>query len=290
MFRKAIIIGVGQIGASMGMNLVARKLAGEVIGAGRDSRNLTEAVERRAIHRFVRVGAPGHSAAVPKRDVPLLRDLGSKDLVLLAAPVRTIRELLKQMPNGPLIIDVGSTKAAIVDEASRRGLRFVGCHPIAGNEIPGARGADKDLFRGKVCVVTPSRGMSSNDLQQVKRLWSRMGAKVVMMPAPQHDRLLAVFSHLPHVLAYTLMGFADITSVPRALFEGLGSFRSATRVAASSPEMWRDIFLENRDAVLASLDDWLESIRKVRRLIARRDATGLFNFLSAAQKKRGKVS
>jgi len=275
-FRKAVIIGVGQIGASVGMNLVGHRLAREVSGIGRAPGNLRIALRKRSIHR---VGSMAD-----------LTQLGSDDLIVLSTPVRTLRELMRKIPDGPLVIDVGSTKATIVEESVKRGLRFIGCHPIAGNEIPGARGAEKSLFRDRVCVVTPSRGASSKDLQTVKRLWSRMGAKVVMMSAPTHDRLLALFSHLPHVLAYTLMSFADLSLVPRVMFKGLGSFRSATRVAASSPEMWRDIFLENRGAVLTALDDWLASIRKLRRLIARRDAGGLFNFLSAAQKKRGKVS
>lgn len=272
MFDKVVIIGVGQIGASVGMNLVAKKLAKEVVGVGRSSGNLREATRRRAIQR-----------AGDIRELSLLQ---SNDLIVLAAPVRAIRELLKKMPKGPLIVDVGSTKAAIVAEASRRRLRFVGCHPIAGTEIPGARGADKNLFRGKVCLITPSRGVASGDVAVVRRLWTRLGAKVIAMPAPQHDRLLAVFSHLPHVLAYSLMAFADSASVPRSLFAGLGSFRSATRVAASSAEMWRDILLENQAAVLSAIDGWSKSLAVLKRLISEGDAAGLLRFLSKARKKR----
>ncbi|HSA60593.1 MAG TPA: prephenate dehydrogenase [bacterium] len=280
MFRKAVIIGVGQMGASLGMNLVAKKLAKEVVGVGRNPRNLREAVRRHAIHRGVLVRA--------WRAMPLQRD----DLIVLATPVRTIRDLLKRMPKGPLIVDVGSTKAAIVAEASKRRLRFVGCHPIAGTEIPGAKGAEKDLFRGKVCLMTP-RGLSSKkDVALVRRLWTRLGASVEIMTPAAHDRLLASVSHLPHVLAYTLVNFvagAPLAGLSKDLFAGLGSFRSATRVAASEPMMWRDILLENRNAVLSALEGWMKEVGALRRLIARRDAAGLARYLSRSQAERLRI-
>ncbi len=281
MFRKAVIIGVGQIGASVGMNLVAKKMAKEVIGVGRDPGNLREALRRKAIHRGVPVAA--------WRAMPLQQN----DLIVLATPVRTIRDLLKTMPKGPMILDVGSTKSTIVAEASKRRLRFIGCHPIAGSEIPGAKAAEKDLFRGKVCLVTPSVASSKKDVALVRRLWTRLGARVEIMTPAAHDRVMAAFSHLPHVLAYSLIGFvsgAPLTGVPKSLFAGLGSFRSATRVAASSPQMWRDIFIENRNAVLSSLDKWIKEVGVLRRLIARRDAAGLRRYLSRSQKNRLRVS
>lgn len=276
MFRKAVIIGVGQIGASIGMNLVAKKLAREVIGVGRNPRNLREALRRRAIHR---VGAI--------HELPLQ---GVADLIVLATPVKTIRDLLKKMPKGTLVIDVGSTKSTIVAEAGRRRLRFVGCHPIAGTEVPGAVGAQRDLFRGKVCLMTPGRGVSRSDVKTVRRLWTRLGSKTLTMNPNSHDRLLAQFSHLPHVLAYTLAAQAPATSLPESFSAGLGSFRDATRVAASSPAMWRDIFLENRPYVLQAIDRQVREIQFLRGLIARGSLGGLFRYLSRAQKRRAKIS
>jgi prephenate dehydrogenase len=289
MFDKAVIIGVGQIGASTGMNLVTKRLAKEVIGVGRDAGNLRQALRCKAVNKIV--GAKlvfTHQGR--SRGSPLLAHLSSNDLVILATPVRTIRDLLKKMPRGPLIIDVGSTKATIVAEAKGRGLRFIGCHPIAGTEVPGAAGAEKDLFRGKVCIVTPSKGTSPSDLAQVKRLWKRLGAKVIVMTPATHDRLLATFSHLPHVIAYSLAGGAPVASVPRGFFAGLGSFGSATRVAASSPEMWRDILLENRPDVLAAIGRYTKDLKALRGLIAQRNAPGLLRHLTRAREKRLQVS
>jgi prephenate dehydrogenase len=275
MFRKVVIVGVGQIGASLGNGDHRRKLAKEVVGVGRDPKNLKVAIRKRAIHRV------GAIHELPLQD--------TNDLIILATPVRTIRELLKKMPKGPLIIDVGSTKTAIVSEAKKRKLRFIGCHPIAGTETPGAAGAEKDLFRRRVCVVTPSKGTSPKDSTAVEKLWKRLGATVVRMAPEAHDRALAAFSHLPHVIAYSLIAQSPVASVPRSLFAGLGSFRSTTRVAASSPEMWRDIFLENRQAVLAAVDRQARECAALKKLIAKRDAAGLLRYLSRAQAKRRSI-
>ncbi|HEX5035861.1 MAG TPA: prephenate dehydrogenase [bacterium] len=275
MFRKVVIVGVGQIGASLGMNLIARKMARDVVGIGRDPENLRVAMRKRAIHRVGSI-----------RELPLQ---GPDDLIILAAPVRTIRDLLKKMPKGPLIIDVGSTKAAIVSEAKKRSLRFIGCHPIAGTERPGAAGAEKDLFRGRVCVVTPSKGTSPKDAAAVAKLWKRLGSSVLRMAPEAHDRALAAFSHLPHVIAYSLIAQSPVASVPRSLFAGLGSFRSTTRVAASEPTMWRDIFLENRKAVLAAVGRQAREFAALKKLIAKGDADGLLRYLSRAQAKRRSI-
>lgn len=275
MFRKVVIVGVGQIGASLGMGIIAGKMAKEVVGVGRDPKNLKVAIRKRAIHR---VGS-----------IQELPQLDAKDLILLATPVRTLRELLKKMPKGPLIIDVGSTKTAIVSEAKKRKLRFIGCHPIAGTETPGAAGAEKDLFWGRVCVVTPSKGTSPKDAAAVAKLWKRVGSTVVRMAPEAHDRALAAFSHLPHVIAYSLIAQSPVASIPRSLFAGLGSFRSTTRVAASSPEMWRDIFLDNRKAVLATVDRQARELAVLKKLIAKGEAAALLRYLSRAQAKRRSI-
>jgi prephenate dehydrogenase len=256
------------------MNLVAKRLAQEVVGVGRDPKNLLEAVRRRAIDR-----------AGALQELCLLKD---GDLVVLATPVRTIRDLLGKMPRGPLIVDVGSTKSAILAEASRRRLRFVGCHPIAGTEVPGAAGAQKNLFRGKVCIVTPVSGTRGEDLSRARRLWKHLGSTVILMSPKAHDRLLARFSHLPHVLAYALMA-TPVADKPRGIFAGLGSFRSATRVAGSEPAMWRDILLENRDNVLPVLDGFTRNLEILKGLLTRRDAAGLHRYLLRARARRLKI-
>lgn len=276
-FKKAVIVGVGQLGASVGMNLVAKRLAQEVVGIGRRRANLRKALRRKAIHR---IGST--------------KDLAAADLIVLATPVQGIREYLKRVSQmrgaggeryrPPLIIDVGSTKASIVKDAERLGLRFIGCHPIAGTEKAGAMAADRNLFRNQFCMITPPAGASKGDIQRVKGLWKRLGARTVLMDAKQHDRFFAVSSHLPHVLAFSLSRLAG-----RALAQKQGvfsSFKDATRVALSPVEMWRDIFLENRTEVLRALGDMDRELKILRSLIVAKKKTGLKSFLKRAQKVR----
>jgi len=276
LFDKVLIIGVGQLGTSIGMNLISKKLAREVIGAGRSLKNLRDAVGMRAIHRFVRVR---EGYAVPLR--------GENDLIILATPVRTIRESLKMLPKGPLIIDVGSTKASIVKEADRRRLRFVGCHPIAGIEKGGARAGNKNLFRGRLCVVTASPRTSSKDQKCVEAFWKRLGARTVSMSPAVHDRLFAITSHLPHVLAFSLSRLAgkNVTLKKDAPFV-FTSFKDATRVALSPVEMWRDIFLENRTEVVRAIDGMIAEMKGLRSLISSKRSKDLMNFLTHARKTR----
>lgn len=249
------------------MNLVAKRLAHEVIGVGRRRANLKEALRRKAIHR-----------------IGTAKDLNDADLIVLATPVGAIRDYFKTVPKTPLILDVGSTKASIVKDAERRGLRFVGCHPVAGTEKAGAVAADRNLFRNQFCMITPPRGASKSDVRRVKSLWKRFGARTVLMKAERHDRFFAVSSHLPHVLAFSLSRLAG-----RALSQKQGvfsSFKDATRVALSPVEMWRDIFLENRTEVLRALGDMARELKTLRALIVAKKKTGLKSFLQQAQRVR----
>src|SRR5579885_1405104 len=241
LFHRAVIVGVGQLGASIGMNLVSKKIAREVIGVGLSRCNLQKALKRKALNR-----------SGSFRD---LLGLESGDLIILAAPVRTIRASLKTLPKGPLIIDVGSTKTSIVREARRRRLRFIGCHPIAGTEKGGATSGDSKLFRGRTVILTPGRSVRPSDLRLVTDLWKKLGAKTDRLAPEEHDRVFAVTSHLPHALAFGLSRVAGqkLQAARHAPFV-FASFRDATRVAESPVDMWRDIFLENAPEVLKVLD------------------------------------
>ena len=195
LFNRVVIVGVGLIGSSIGLNLVKKKLAREVIGVGRNPKNLQMAVKREAVHRFV------GSA----KSLPLLESLSEDDLVILATPVRQIIETLPHLPKIPLITDVGSTKASIIKEATRRGLRFVGSHPIAGTEKSGAGAGTIHLFEKRVCLLTPSRGASSRDVNRIQKLWKLCGSRTVRLSASEHDEILSWVSHLPHAVVFALV-------------------------------------------------------------------------------------
>lgn len=280
LFDKVVIIGVGLIGASLGMNLVHHRLAREVIGVGRSRRNLNEAFRRKAINR----------AVVSSQALPVLKRLGRNDLVVLAAPVETILDYLKALPRRPLVIDVGSTKGSIIKIALRRKLRFIGSHPIAGTEKGGAAAGERDLFRGRVWIVTPGRNSSPKDLRKLSGLIRRVGSKPVTMDPIRHDRLFAAISHLPHAAAFTL-----VASIPRILPTvregqfGFGSLRDMTRVAASPPEVWRDIFLQNKTFLLRAITAYQKELSRLVKLIIK--GRGLLKYLQTAQEvHRGLVS
>lgn len=275
MFERTYIIGVGLLGSSLGMNLISKKLSREVVGVGRDMANLKMAQRRKAIHRYIVAGS--------KNETGILT-LTSKDLVILAAPVTINAEYLKKIPAGVLVIDVGSVKGEIVRVADRFKKRFVGCHPIAGTEKTGAIAGEKDLFKNRFCIITPSKKSSKSDVLAVTKLWKSVGAIPQLMTAAKHDALFALTSHLPHVLAYTLMSQAVKNLKVQDWKFAFTSFRDATRVAASSVTMWADILIENKKEVLKAVSIFKQQLHLLEALIAKEDKKTLLNFLSQGQR------
>ena len=271
-FNKAVIIGVGQIGASLGLNLTGRRMAREVIGIGRNPKNLREAIRTGAIHRVGNVGE--------------LSLLGKNDLVILATPVRAIVDYFKKLSNKPLVIDVGSTKGGIVREGKRRSLLFIGCHPIAGTEKAGASAGDKNVFRGNLCIVTPTKA-SNSDVRKIEAFWKSLGAKVVVMEVHRHDQIFAAVSHLPHAAAFGLMtAVARLVRFPRDAQFIFSSLKGMTRIAASPAEMWCDIFLENRNSILVGLGHFLLELKRLKTLIAAGESRPLLRYIEKARKIR----
>lgn len=283
-FTQAVIIGVGLIGGSVGMILRRKGLASSVVGVGRRVENLKTAVNVGAIDRYV---------VDPKEAVK------DADLVILATPVDTYERHLNDWASclrpGAIVTDVGSVKGNLVVQSERRmpaGAHFVGAHPIAGKEKTGAAAGSEDLFTGRRCIVTPTRQTDPQALEQVQSLWQAAGAVVLTMDPFLHDKILGAVSHLPHVAAFALMNaLVDIrTQVPGLDLAGHsgGGLRDTTRIAASSPEMWRDIFLWNRDNVVAWIRAYERSLGELRQLIQTGDAAGVEKMLERAKEEREK--
>lgn len=277
MFERTYIMGVGLLGSSLGMNLVSKKLSREVIGVGRDPANLKIAQRRKAIHRYI--------VADSKNETEILI-LTSKDLVILAAPVATNAEYLKKIPAGTLVIDVGSVKGEILSAANKLKKRLVGCHPIAGNEKTGAQSGDKNLFKKRFCILTPSKQASRADILAVSTLWKKVGSVPQWMTAAQHDALFALTSHLPHVLAYTLMSQALKNLKSEDWKFAFSSFRDATRVASSSTSMWADILIENKNEVLKAVRDFKKHLHTLEAFIEKKNKKSLLRLLNEAQRQR----
>lgn len=261
MFRKMVVAGVGLVGGSLALAARKRDFVGEVIGYGRGEGNLRLARERGIIDRYF--STPG--------DIP-----SGVDLLILATPVQATAPLaasfLRALKPGCLVSDVGSVKAKIVREMEKLlppEIPFVGAHPIAGGERWGAEAAVTDLFVGQRCILTPTRKTDPDALKQIDSFWRRVGARVEIMDARLHYRILGVVSHLPHVLVYALvntLGRTKADSIDLKSYCG-GGFKDFTRIASSRPELWRDICLLNRRAIDKSLGDYIKNLERLRKLI-----------------------
>jgi prephenate dehydrogenase len=283
-FTQAVVIGVGLIGGSLGMILRRKGLASSVVGVGRRIENLKTAVKLGAIDRYV---------------VDSKEAVKDADLVILATPVDTYERHLKEwgscLRSGAIVTDVGSVKGELVERSERHmptGVHFVGAHPIAGKEKTGAAAGSEDLFAGRRCIVTPTEQTDPQALERVQSLWQAAGAVVLTMDPYLHDKILGAVSHLPHVAAFALMNAlvdirAEMPVLDLAGHSG-GGLRDTTRIAASSPEMWRDIFLWNRENIVTFIRAYERSLGELRQLIETGDAAGIEKTLERAKAEREK--
>jgi prephenate dehydrogenase len=279
-FKKIVIFGVGLIGGSFALALKRAGAVQQVVGVGRSAASLARAQQLGIID------AVGASVADALRDA---------DLVLLAAPVAQTEAILAairpHLQAGTVVTDAGSTKSDVV-AAARRALgdkiaQFVPGHPIAGREQNGPEAAIVDLYHGKKAVLTPLPENAPDAVARVADAWRRCGAVIHQLTPHEHDRVFAAVSHLPHLLAYALVD--DIAHKPHAelLFQYAASgFRDFTRIAGSSPEMWRDISLANRAALLDELDGYQAQLTRLRALLAQGDGAGLEALYGKAQQAR----
>jgi prephenate dehydrogenase len=261
MFRRTVIAGVGLIGGSLALAARKRGLVREVIGYGRRVKTLRWAKRQGIIDRYF----------LRPEEIP-----EETDLLILGTPVQVTVPLtasfIPRLGPGCLISDVGSVKAKIVramEKLLSSRIAFVGAHPIAGSEEWGPQASVPDLFSGQRCILTPTRNTDSGALKKIACFWRRIGAKVEMMDPEIHDKILGIVSHLPHILAYAFvntLGQTKIDSVDLMDYCG-GGFRDFTRIAASRPELWRDICLLNSRATSKGLDDYIKRLERLRRWI-----------------------
>lgn len=265
-FRRVSIIGVGLIGASFALAIRAASLAGSVTGYGRNLENLRRARDRGIIDDFG-TDIPGSCA--------------DADLVLLATPVGAFRSAVRQMAGclrqGAILTDVGSVKGDLVAEIEDLlppSIHYVPLHPIAGGEASGIDQANADLFREARCVITPTMRTDSGALEKVRAVWEGIGARVEIMDPYVHDRIYAAVSHFPHIAAYTLVNvLADIE--PRYIEYAGRGFKDTTRIALSSPELWRDICMHNRENISHLLLRCIERLAQIEVMIGLGDGKSL---------------
>ncbi len=280
MINKLCIIGVGLIGGSLARALRAAKAVRSIVGYGRNPAHLQRALELGVIDR-----AEGTLANA-------VRDA---DMVVLAAPVGAMAELLRklapQLAPGATITDVGSVKGAVV-AAARAALggrfpAFVPGHPIAGTEKSGVEVSFAELYKGQRVVLTPEADTDAGALKRVTDMWHATGAETLTMSAAHHDEVLAATSHLPHMLAYTLVdALLKLDDHPTLFALTASSFRDATRVAASDPEMWHDICLSNRAALVKALKHYRAQLDELLAALERGDGDYLRALFRRAKRQR----
>jgi cyclohexadieny/prephenate dehydrogenase len=274
MFRRVAILGLGLIGGSIGL-AVAERLPG-VTTTGYDA---DPAVRRRAAERGL-AGTICDTAADAVREA---------DLVILCVPVGAMgevaREIAAALPPGALVSDVGSSKRSITRALGEAlpSQPVIPAHPVAGTEHSGPDAGFAALFHHRWCILTPPAGADPVLVAELAEFWRKLGAMVEVMDAEHHDLVLAVTSHIPHLIAYTIVGTAsDLEEVTRGevIKYSAGGFRDFTRIAASDPTMWRDVFLANRDAVLEMLDRFLTDLAHMREAIKAGDGASMFDLFT----------
>jgi cyclohexadieny/prephenate dehydrogenase len=274
MFARVAIVGLGLIGGSIGL-AVAEHLPG-VATTGYDA---DSAVRRRAAERGL-VGTICETAAEAVREA---------DLVVLCVPVGAMAEaaseIAEALPPGALVSDVGSSKRGITRALmdALPGQPIIPAHPVAGTEHSGPDAGFASLFHHRWCILTPPAGADAAHVDALAAFWRALGAMVEVMDAEHHDLVLAVTSHIPHLIAYTIVGTAsDLEEVTRGevIKYSAGGFRDFTRIAASDPTMWRDVFLNNRDAVLEMLERFLADLQSMREAIETGDGDTMFDLFA----------
>ncbi len=274
-FGRVALIGLGLIAGSMALAMRRARLAEGIVGHARSAETRATALE------LGLVDAVHDSAAAA---------VNGADLVVLAVPVGAMeaiaREIGPHLSPGCIVTDVGSVKQAVIDVVAPHlpgSVHFIPGHPLAGTEHSGPRAGFATLFRNRWCILTPPEDADPEAVARLRALWEGMGANVDLMDAPHHDLVLAVTSHAPHLIAYTMVGVADdlrrVTDSEVIKYSAAG-FRDFTRIAASDPTMWRDVFLNNKAATLEILGRFTEELFALQRAIRREDGAHLHAYFT----------
>ncbi len=278
-FKKVAIIGVGLIGGSIGEAVRRKGLAGTVTGIGRRASSIKEARRR---------------GAIDEGTLDLKKGVRGADLVIIATPVCLIPviagKISPALKRGAIVTDVGSTKSLIVKAVEGclpKRVFFVGSHPLAGSEKRGVKFAEENLFKGTVVIMTKTKKTKEPAVRKLSRFWSALGVKRVVIKSPEeHDRIVAEISHLPHLAASALI----ISAGARSLEFASTGFKDTTRIAASDPDVWRDICITNKVNIVRSLDRYERCLGKLKKLIKDNKAEALRKEFAKSKAIREKLN
>ena len=282
--QRLCIIGVGLIGGSLARALRGVGACDEVVGCGRNIANLKHAIELGVIDRY---------------ETSPARAVKDADMIVVAVPLGTMVSMFSAISDAlspqAIITDVGSAKATVVADArqhlSRHLSRFVPGHPIAGTEKSGVAASFAELFENRRVILTPLLENEQQAIAKVTTLWEKIGANVVNMSVAHHDEVLAATSHLPHILAYSLVDTLAKMEDRTEIFQfAAGGFRDFTRIASSDPKMWHDICLANRDAILKTLESFNTELAKLTEAVRQGDSQCVEDIFTRAKTARDKFA
>lgn len=284
LFGKAALVGVGLIGSSLARVLKKKGLAGTIAGVSRSEENRRIALE-------LGIADEMHAGIAEA-----VRDA---DVVFLCLPVGSMgaaaAEMAPFLKPGALVTDVGSVKTKVIEAVAPllpSGVHFVPAHPVAGTEKSGPSNGFAELFEGRWCIITPTAETDRNAAALVRRVWEEAGMNVEEMTPQRHDTIMALVSHLPHLIAYTIVGTAadlEEETQEEVIKFSAGGFRDFTRIAGSDPVMWRDIFLNNANAVLEVLQRFSEDLTALQRAIRKKEGDTLLDLFSRTRLIRRQV-
>ncbi|MDD3287409.1 MAG: prephenate dehydrogenase/arogenate dehydrogenase family protein [Alphaproteobacteria bacterium] len=284
-FKRVAIIGIGLIGSSIASALREYEIADEIVCGDSNPSHVQQALELGLVDAAYDDNQEAVEAA---------------DLVVLCTPVgaigRVAGEIVSHLATGCILTDVGSVKKSVIEEILpllSPAVHFIPGHPIAGTEESGPAAGFAELFQGRWCILTPLPDVNAEALLRLRSLWESLGAKVEIMTPDQHDRALATTSHLPQMVSYTTMNTArdmsDAFGMELVRYSA-GGFRDVTRIAASDPVMWRDIFIHNREAALEVVEKFAENLGELKKAISDGDGDKLKELFSRASEARRKAN
>ena len=279
MIKEITIIGPGLIGSSLGLAIKKNRIAKKIIGIDKNKKNLFDALKNKSIDF-------GYQEIDNK--------INASDIFFLCSPVGDFENILLELEpyikKGAIITDVGSVKNIFNNSISRRIKKIVDIvpgHPIAGTEFSGAKNAKKELFVNKWCILTPESKKKSTMI--IKKLWENIGMKVSIMKADEHDKVMSLTSHLPHLIAFTIVGSALNYSPKKKkqlLNFSAGGFKDFTRIASSDPKMWKDIFISNRKNIIQTVDVFINNLNSFKSLIENENTLKIMEFIKESKKIR----
>ena len=284
MFKKVCIIGCGLIGSSIARGIKKNKLATKVVSSNRSNS---------ANKKVIRLKIVDEASSDTKKIVK------GSDLIIIASPLSSYKNIIlkikSSLKNGAILTDVGSVKKnviSLIEKNIPKNISWISSHPIAGTEDSGPESGFSQLFKNKWCILTPGKQSNNKDIKLLEKFWKKLGSRVDVMDAKQHDYILSITSHMPHLIAYNIVNTALKIKKKKdrnIVKYSAGGLRDFTRIAASNPVMWRDIFIQNRKNTSKIIDKFIKNLKDLKKIIKNKNEKKLEKIFTKTKKIRKEI-